>query len=108
MIFPKVRISELEKDLDEKRAAYHNSRENLKSAIRERLKLIAFLKDHAKLMVGSLAALLTTTKILRKKKLPKGPGLVAGLLDVGWKMTLPILIHALSRALEDRPKKNGR
>jgi hypothetical protein len=59
MIFPPVRISQLTRDLDQKRAAFESSREDLGKEVRRKLHPLNILKDHPQLWVGTAMSLVS-------------------------------------------------
>src|SRR5438552_3269202 len=88
MIFPNVRISELKKEVDAKRALYESSKTNLNILLKSKMRPLTFIKDHPQLILGSLFTLFSTTSTFGKTfgGSPFGgrKGLLGRLVRVGW------------------------
>ena len=56
MIFPKIRISELEKDVQQKRESLLHDRHALVESVREEVRPLNFIKNHTKFVLGSVLA----------------------------------------------------
>lgn len=59
MIFPPVRISQLSRDLDEKRMALDHSTEGLKKEVRRKLSPINLLKENPQWLLGAAASVVS-------------------------------------------------
>jgi hypothetical protein len=64
MIFPPIRISQLEKDLKDKELAFERSKNEFTTTLREKARPLTFIKEHPKVIAGLLLSLLTSGKLL--------------------------------------------
>ena len=66
MIFPSVRLSQLERDVEDKRRAFENSQSAFASLIRHKARPVVFVREHPRLLLGSAFTLLTSSKLASK------------------------------------------
>jgi hypothetical protein len=59
MIFTPVRISQLSRDVDEKRAAFERSTEGMKKAVRRKMNPIHFIKENPQWLLGAAASVIS-------------------------------------------------
>ena len=57
MIFPQVRISQLSRDVELKRAAFEDSKAGLRSAVRRKLSPLNLLKENPQWLIGAVMSL---------------------------------------------------
>lgn len=88
VIFPKVRISELERDAERKKEALTQSKDELVYQIKQEARPVNLIKKHPKFVLGTLFTFLSGTKILSKaggKVLSlKKSSLLVSFLKAGW------------------------
>ncbi|MCB4756582.1 MAG: hypothetical protein LHV69_06070 [Elusimicrobia bacterium] len=72
MMFPKARISELEKDLQTKKETLLRDKDILVDSIREELNPINFLKKHIGMAFGGILTFLTTLFLIGKSRKSSG------------------------------------
>src|SRR5258706_15180303 len=78
VIFPPLKISELERDVQMKRLSLQTNKNELKAAIHKKLRPVHFLKGNKKFLIGAFLALFPFAKLMagifspkQKKELKK-------------------------------------
>lgn len=57
MIFPPLRISQLSKDVEERRLAFEESKSGFERALKDKLSPLNIIKDHPQLFIGAAMSL---------------------------------------------------
>lgn len=127
LIFPNLRISELKRDVEEKRRRLETSSHQLTSSVRQTIEdtssPLSFIKKNPKLAIGAVVTTVTAVKAIqalffggngKKKKSPLSfskMDMAMGLAKMGGtlfsKMFIPLTATAIQLAASSFFKKNG-
>ncbi len=112
MIFPKVRISDLEADTAKKKEAFQTQKENFISSAKEKLHPVTLLKENKKAVFAGLLSLVAAGKIFGKISKTWGPKLkgnmIFSVLKAAWFWKLIDFSYNIYKLSGPKPKRSER